>query len=177
MLPDAGVTFPNDPKLTSIEKRHRLLLNYVGHAFCHGHDMRFLLITWTLLGATMACTPAAFSSEDRHGLQGRWELVSVDLPIALRDGESVAIEDGTITVKRDCNDVTLSYSIKGDELSATPMTTTLVACHPPNRFADEYRMVYEAVLHSRYQIDGDVLRLFSLKDSALDYRLEFHRVR
>jgi hypothetical protein len=46
-----------------------------------------------------------------------------------------------------------------------------------DRFADENRSVYEAVLHSRYQIDGNVLRLFSLRDSPIGYRLEFHRVR
>jgi hypothetical protein len=62
----------------------------------------------------------------------------------------------------------------GHELSAHPITTTLLAY---DRFADENRSVYEAVLHSRYQIDGNVLRLFSLRDSPIGYRLEFHRVR
>jgi hypothetical protein len=46
-----------------------------------------------------------------------------------------------------------------------------------DRFADENRSVYEAVLHSRYQIDGNVLRLFSLRDSPVGYRLKFHRAR
>jgi len=72
--------------------------------------------------------------------------------------------------------MTLHYSIKGDELTATPITTTALDCHPSNRFADENRFVYAAVLHSRYQIDGDVLRLFSLNDSPFDYSLEFHRL-
>jgi heat shock protein HslJ len=140
--------------------------------------MRFPLIIWTLTGAILACSAqVAFSSEDQHKLVGRWELTSIDAPIAQRRGEYVVIESSTIRIKRDCNEVTLRYSIKGNELNATPVTTTLLACYPPDRFADESRSVYKALLHSMYQIDGDVLRLISLSGSALDYRLEFHRVR
>jgi heat shock protein HslJ len=138
--------------------------------------MRFLLFTWALLGATVAFgARAAFSFEDQRVLAGRWELTSIEMPIAKQRGKYVVIDNGTIKVKRDCNEIMLSYSIKGDELSATPITTTLLACHLPNRFADEDRFVYQAVLHSRYQINGDVLRLFSLKDSPFDYSLAFHR--
>ena len=137
--------------------------------------MRFLLIMWTLLGATVASsTQVAFSSEAM--LAGRWELTSIDMPIALRRGDYVVIESATIRIRDACNEVTLRYSIRGNELSATRMTTTAVACDPPDSFEDESRLVYEAVLHSRYQIDGDVLRLFSLSDLPFDYSLEFHRV-
>jgi heat shock protein HslJ len=108
---------------------------------------------------------------------GRWELTSVDAPVALRSGDYVVIESTTIGIKRDCNEVTLGYSVEGNELSARPITTTLLACDPRDRFADENRSVYEALLHSQYRIDRDVLRLFSLRDSPIDYRLEFHRVR
>jgi heat shock protein HslJ len=140
--------------------------------------MRFHLIIWTLLGAVLTChAQVAFSSDDQHGLLGRWELTSTDMPIAPRRGEYVVIESTTIRVKNDCNETTLRYSVERNELSATPVATTLLACYPPNQFADEKRSVYNAILHSRYEIDGDVLRLFSLGDSAIDYRLEFHRVR
>ncbi|WP_422256548.1 META domain-containing protein [Bradyrhizobium sp.] len=139
--------------------------------------MRFLLTTWTLLGAIVACSAQVVSFEDPYRLAGRWELTSTDMPIALRRGKYVVIESRTIKIKRDCNEVTLGYSVKGDELSATPISATLVTCYPPNIFADESRLVYGAFLHSKYQIDGDVLRLFSPKDSAFDYSLEFHRIR
>lgn len=131
---------------------------------------------WTLLGATVASSmQVVFSSEAM--LAGRWELTSTDMPIALRRGDYLVIESSTIRIRDACNEVTLRYSIKGNELSATPMTTTALACYPRDSFADESRLVYDAVLHSRYQIDGDVLRLFSLSDSPLDYSLDFHRVR
>ena len=140
--------------------------------------MRFPLIVCMLLGAILICGPqGAFAFEDQHRLVGRWELTSIDAPISLRRGEYVVIESTTIRIRQDCNEVTLGYSVEGNELNAHPITTTLLACDPRNRFADESRSVYEAVLHSRYRIDGDVLRLFSLKDSPIDYRLEFHRVR
>jgi hypothetical protein len=140
--------------------------------------MRFLLIIWILLGAILACCPqVAFSSDDQHRLVGRWELTSTGMPVPPRQGGYVVIGSTAIRVKDNCNELTLRYSLKGDELSATPLTTTLLACYPPSRFSDESRSVYDAILHSRYQIEGDVLCLFSLSDSAVDYRLEFHRVR
>lgn len=140
--------------------------------------MRFPLTTWTLLGAILVSSAqTAFSSDDQYRLAGRWELTSADMPVALRRGEYVVIESRTIRMKSDCNVVTLGYSVNGDELSATPISSTLLVCDPGNRFADENQLVYEAVRHSRYQLDGDVLRLFSLKDSPLDFSLEFHRVR
>jgi heat shock protein HslJ len=138
--------------------------------------MRFPLIIRTLLAAILACSAqAAFSAEDQH-IVGRWELTAIDAPVSLWRGEYVVIESTIIRVKLNCNEVTLRYSVEGNELSARPITSTLLACDPANRFADESRSVYEAVLHSRYQIDGDVLHLFSLRDSPIDYRLEFHRV-
>ena len=103
-------------------------------------------------------------------------MISIDMPIALRRGDSIVIDGGTISIRSDCNEVKLVYSTKDDELTATPLTTTSVACYPSDRFADEDRLVYGAVLHSRYQIDGNLLRLFSPKDSPFDYTLRFRRV-
>ena len=137
--------------------------------------MRVLLITF--VAASLACsTQAVFCTEVRHTLAGRWELISIDMPIALRRGDSIVIDGGTISIRSDCNEVKLVYSTKDDELTATPLTTTSVACYPSDRFADEDRLVYGAVLHSRYQIDGNLLRLFSPKDSPFDYTLRFRRV-
>jgi heat shock protein HslJ len=141
--------------------------------------MRFSLIIWTLLGALLACgTQSVFAAENEHTLLGRWELTSIGMPAALRRGEYVVFESTTIKMKRDCNEVTLGYSVQGNELNAYPITTTALACDPlHNAFADENRSVYEALQHSRYQIKGDVLRLLPLRDSPIDYRLEFRRVR
>jgi hypothetical protein len=139
--------------------------------------MRFPLIVCTLFGAVLACGPrVAFSADDQYALIGRWELISVE-PIAARSGEYVIFESTIIRIKPDCNEVTLGYSVEGNVLRARPAATTLLACDPRHGFAHANRLVYEALLHSRYQIDGDVLRLFSLRDSPIDYRLEFHRVR
>ena len=86
------------------------------------------------------------------------------------------IDGSTISFRSGCNEVKFVYSTKDDELTGTPLTTTSVACYPPDRFADEDRLVYDAVLHSRYQVDGNLLRLFSPKNSPFDYTLRFRRV-
>lgn len=139
--------------------------------------MRFLLIVWTLLGALLVCSADAFSAEGQPTLVSRWELRSMGVPITQRRPAYIVIESTTIRVKEDCNEVTIGYTIDGNELRATSMTSTLVACSPVGRNADADRAIYQAALHSRYQVDGDTLRLFSLKESAVDYKLEFHRVR
>ena len=135
--------------------------------------MRFSSIIWASLAVTLAGgVQVAFAADGQHGLVGRWELTSIDAPIVLRRREIVVIESTTIKLKRDCNEMTLSYSVQDNELSAHPFTTTAIACDPVDSFADEDQHVYEALLHARYEIKDNVLRL-----SSMGYRLEFHRVR
>ena len=138
---------------------------------------RFLLIVWILLGAVAAGHAQDVpSADDPHRLVGRWMVVSIDLPmVSGRIGDDVVIEGNTISMKLDCNHVKLNYSAKKGELTATPLTSTLVACDPRahNRFES---LLYEAIQNARYQLEGRVLHLSRADNPTSDWTFELRRI-
>jgi heat shock protein HslJ len=138
---------------------------------------RFLLIVWILLGATASSHAQVLpSAGDPHQLVGRWMVVSIDLPtVSGRIGDDVVIEGNTISMKLDCNRIKLNYSAQKGELTATPLTSTLVACDPRthNRFEN---LLYEAIQNARYQLDDRVLHLSRADNPTSDWTFELRRI-
>lgn len=139
--------------------------------------MKSLLIVGIFLGM-IDCGYAQVppSADDQKRLVGRWELTLADMPMFSKAfNNDVIIENNIITMKLDCNRVTLTYLARDGELTAKPITSTLLACDPRRVYSFE-RTLYEMLQHSKYQVDDRVLRLTSFDDPASSWSLELHRV-
>ena len=121
---------------------------------------KYLLALLVICLAISACAP----KETSASLVGSWKLTAygpAESPTpAVADVEASLTfnEDGTVTGSSGCNGLGGDYTVEGDQITFSQITSTLMAC-------DDARMAQEKAVHqvltdtASFKIEGNTLTL------------------